>query len=225
MCSTWWRKLAKNPPCLAKRESSSRRGNENCRDSKTDPYSLLVTPFLRRENFILMLKAIFAASLLVVFTCDLRAEAIPAGWEKLRWGMKAADIIKAYPAAKPMAKPESRGPFGERSYTAKLSMPGVTIAGVQFTAYFLMDETDSLAAVQLWKDFPADAEARQAYDTLKEYLNKKYFPRTKEEDLSDSVVSPGSTRADWNSANANINLIFLSIRDIVCKTSLCYVKP
>jgi hypothetical protein len=184
-----------------------------------------VTPFLRRENFILMLKAIFAASLLVVFTCDLRAEAIPAGWEKLSWGMKAADIIKAYPAAKPMVKPESRGPFGERSYAAKLSMPGVTIAGVQFTAYFLMDETDSLAAVQLWKDFPADAEARQAYDTLKEYLNKKYFPPTKEEDLSDSVVSPGSARADWNSANANINLIFLSIKDIVRKTSLCYVKP
>jgi hypothetical protein len=183
-----------------------------------------LTRFLRRENFIRMLKAIFAASLLVVFTCDLRAEAIPAGWEQLRWGMKAADIIKAYPAAQPMAKPESRD-LGMRSYTAKLSIPGVTIAGVQFTAYFLMDETDSLAAVQLWKDFPADAEGRQAYDTVKEYLNKKYFPRTKEEDLSDSMVSPGSARADWNSANANINLIFVSIKDIVRKTSLCYVKP
>lgn len=171
-----------------------------------------------------MLKAIFAAGLLIVFTCGLRAEAIPAGWEQLRWGMKAADIIKAYPAAQPMAKPESR-PFGERSYVAKLSMPGVTIAGIQFTAYFLMDEKDSLAAVQLWKDFPADAEAKRAYDTLQEYLNKKYFPRTKEEDLSDSVVGPGSTRADWNSANANINLIFLTIKDIVCKTSLSYVKP
>lgn len=174
-----------------------------------------------------MLKAIFAASLLIVFACDLRAEAIPAGWEQLRWGMKAADIIKAYPAAQPMTKPERRGPFGLRSYDAKLSLPGVTIAGVQFTAYFLMDETDSLAAVQLWKDFPADAEARQAYDTLKEYLNKKYFPRTKEENLSepDNGVGPGSARADWDSANANINLIFLSIKDIVCKTSLCYVKP
>jgi len=184
-----------------------------------------LTPFPRRENFVRMLKAIFAASLLVVFTRDLRAEAIPAGWEKLRWGMKAADIIKAYPAAQPMAKPESRGPFEGRSYTAKLFMPDVRIAGVQFTAYFLMDETDSLAAVQLWKDFPADAEARQAYDTLKEYLNKKYFLQTKEEELSDDVVSPGSVRADWNSANANINLIFLSIKDVVRKTSLCYVKP
>ncbi|MDP9100048.1 MAG: hypothetical protein M3N48_13820 [Verrucomicrobiota bacterium] len=44
-----------------------------------------------------------------------------------------------------------------------------------------MDETDSLAAVQFWKDFPADAEGRQVYETLKEYLNKKYSPRTKEE--------------------------------------------
>ena len=172
-----------------------------------------------------MVKAIFAASLLVVFACGLRAEEVPAGWEQLRWGMKAADIIKAYPAARPMAKPESRGPFGARSYDAKLSMPGVTVAGVEFTAYFLMDETDSLAAVQLWKDFPADAEARQAYDTLKEYLNKKYFPHTKEESLADELVGPGSARADWNSANANINLIFLSIKNIVCKTSLCYVKP
>jgi len=56
-------------------------------------------------------------------------------------------------------------------------------------------------------------------------LNKKYFLQTKEEELSDDVVSPGSVRADWNSANANINLIFLSIKDVVRKTSLCYVKP
>ena len=88
-----------------------------------------------------------------------------------------------------------------------------------------MDDSATLAAVQLAKDFTKDiADCEPAFDTIKQLLIQKYGPPTTEERPTGEHWR--SLRCAWYGSDARISLNYSSTPMIhSCFVNLTYAKP
>jgi len=146
-----------------------------------------------------------------------------AGWDRARWGMSISEIQTAYPAAKPHKR--ETYDFGGRKYYSDLALSDIHVGGYNLTVQFLMDSSDTLAAVKLEKDFDKNMSGGKiAYETLKELLIQKYGPPTTEK--SEPTEHSRSLSCIWHSPNAQIRLNYHSTPLIhLCFVNVTYAKP
>jgi hypothetical protein len=147
------------------------------------------------------------------------------GWDRARWGMNASEIQVAYGAA--MRQERKHWDFGGRKYYSDLTLTSTTIAGYDFTVHFMIDSSsDTLAAVQLAKDFDQDETGGKiAYERVNELLVQKYGRPTKEKQ-SEPRDRLRSFTSMWLGSNAQITLNYASIPLTgMCKINLTYEKP
>jgi hypothetical protein len=149
------------------------------------------------------------------------------GWDHARWGMTAGEIKASYPNAKDERRDSHD--FGGRKYYSNLGLEPVRIGNLDFHVRFLMDDSDRLAAVQLYKMFEKPTDAKAAYDVTRDLLIQKYGNSAEEQDEPDDPIkrSGGTLLSSiWHSDKALVKLRYVSLPLYSTSTVFVnYTKP
>lgn len=142
--------------------------------------------------------------LTALFLTAVAALSAPApGWDSARWGMTAAEVRTAYPAAIPATGPD-------RDLQIRLRATPVRLSTFQATADFeFPPDSDHLAAVRLIID---TTDAQRAYDTLRLDLTAKYGAPSTSETRTERNAFGSPTRTDhimWRSPSTAITMTLI----------------
>jgi len=146
------------------------------------------------------------------------------GWQKAKWGLKAAQVTELYPDAKKLAKPDTYEQKGVK-YSSPLRLPSYDLVGKKFFVDFLFDAKGNLAGTTLGTPVAGGLQAVSLdieYRNLKELLTRKYGQPSSIEHRAGggetSVWLAGKTEIRINltvstaTRESGIRLLYLQIR-------------
>lgn len=140
-----------------------------------------------------------------------------AGWNKVRWGMTAAEVVAVYPEAKP-CDADQRIKLGV-ALISGLSFKGFELAGAKWDVRFLMDSKQRLAGVLVARTqetpMPADCEKMESL------LVQKYGPPSVSSKAEKDLQSK-----TWHRPGVSIMLECLALPTVPAfGLSVTYLKP